>query len=124
MTLQEYPCNLYFMPITKSAAKRMRQNLKAQRRNTRVKRAMKSDIKAVMRAITESDKSVADKLKSAQSNIDKAVKAGIIHKNNASRKKSQLVRAAKTVVKPTKVAKTAETSTKKKPASKTDSAKK
>ena len=78
------------MPITKSAAKRMRQNLKAQRRNTRIKRAMKSDIKAVIRAITESDKSSQEKLKSAQSNIDKAVKAGLIHKNNAANKKSKL----------------------------------
>ncbi len=82
----------------------MRQNLKSQRRNVRVKRAMKSDIKALTMAIASSDKSVADKLKNAQSKIDKAVKAGLIHKNNAARKKSQLAQAAKSAGKTPKSA--------------------
>lgn len=105
----------------------MRQNLKSQRRNVRVKRAMKSDIKALTMAIASSDKSVTDKLKSAQSKIDKAVKAGLIHKNNAARKKSQLAQAAKsageqtkpTAKKPVKAVKKAPTKpSAKKPASK------
>lgn len=77
----------------------MRQNLKRQRRNTQLKRAMKSDIKAVMRAIASSDKKLQDKLKHAQSQIDKAANAGIIHQNKAARTKAQLVKAAKGGVK-------------------------
>lgn len=73
----------------------MRQSLKRQRRNTQLKRAMKNDIKAVMRAIASSDNKLQDKLKSAQSNIDKAANAGLIHANKAARTKAQLVKAAK-----------------------------
>lgn len=47
-------------------------------------------------------------VRSAESNIDKAVKKGVIHKNKAARMKKQLAARAKTAgVKPTAAAKKA-----------------
>lgn len=79
------------MPVTKSAAKRVRQNLKHNQRNLRFKRAMTREVKALVSAIAKANtKDINEKLKSAQSALDKAAKEGVIHKNKASRKKSQL----------------------------------
>lgn len=84
------------MPVTKSAAKRVRQTIRRHQRNLRVKNVANREIKAVVAALAQSDvKSAQEKLKTAQAAIDKAAKAGIIHKNKAARKKSQLAKAIK-----------------------------
>lgn len=83
------------MPVTKSAAKRVRQTIKRHRHNLRIKQVLQRDVKALLNAIAANDKSVGDKFKSAQSSIDKATKANLIHKNKAARKKAQLVKAVK-----------------------------
>lgn len=102
------------MPVTKSAAKRVRQNLKHHQRNLRFKRAMNREVKALVSAIAQANpKNVDQKLKNAQSALDKAAKEGVIHKNKASRKKAQLAGKVKAVSK-TPAKKTAT----KKPASK------
>lgn len=84
------------MPVTKSAAKRVRQTITRHKRNLRIKNASSREIKAVVAALAASDvKTATEKLKTAQSALDKAAKAGVIHKNKAARKKSQLSKAIK-----------------------------
>jgi len=76
------------MPQHKSAIKRVRQNKKRKDRNKNKRSKLKTLIRGVL---TETDKKAAEeKLKAAVSYIDKASNKGIIHKNNAARKKAQL----------------------------------
>lgn len=82
------------MPIIKSAKKRSRTASKAAARNSKTKRGLRSAVKAFQAAITGGKDSRKAQSK-AQSSIDKAAKKGVIHKNKAARKKSQLARAAK-----------------------------
>lgn len=77
------------MPIIKSAKKRVRVASKAATRNSKTKRSLRTAIKTFHASITGAN---SDK---AQSEIDKAVKKGVIHKNKAARKKKQIARAAK-----------------------------
>ena len=83
------------MPIIKSAKKRVRTAEKAAVRNSKTKRGLRTAIKAFHKAITGGSKSVADDHSAAQSNLDKAVKKGIMHKNKAARVKRQLAAQAK-----------------------------
>jgi len=83
------------MPIIKSAKKRVRIAKKAAVRNSKTKRTLKTALKAFSAALTGGAKD-AKKLESkAASELDKAGKKGIMHKNKIARKKSQLARAAK-----------------------------
>lgn len=110
------------MPIIKSAKKRVRVARKATIRNSKTKRSLRTAIKAFYTAVTGGDSkattatvSVAAAQSEAQSNLDKAAKKGIIHKNKASRQKSQLAARAKAAgtAAPVKVAKAAATKAKK-----------
>jgi small subunit ribosomal protein S20 len=83
------------MPIIKSAKKRVRVSEKAAIRNSKTKRSLRTAIKAFHTALTGGDKDSVAKHSDAQSNLDKAVKKGIIHKNKAARQKSQLAARAK-----------------------------
>ncbi len=76
------------MPQHKSAIKRLRQNKKRQQQNNGRRSKMKNLIRKVYEA---SDKEQAEKhLREAVSYIDRITTKGILHKNAASRKKSQL----------------------------------
>jgi len=87
------------MPITKSAKKALRQNKRRRQRNLRQINVLKSTIKKIKKLNTENKKEEALKLlPQAYKVIDKAVKTGIIKKNNAARKKSRLT---KLIAKPT-----------------------
>jgi ribosomal protein S20 len=77
------------MPIIKSAIKRMKQTIKRTERNVGIKRDIKSATKAFFA------KPTAEALSAAQSEIDTAVKKKLLKKNTASRRKSQLSKAAK-----------------------------
>jgi small subunit ribosomal protein S20 len=122
------------MPIIKSAKKRVRVSAKAAVRNSKTKRSLKTALKAFHKAITGGAKKEARELQSqAESNLDKAAKKGVMHKNKVARKKSQLARAAKAAsaeVKPAAkkavktVAKKATVATKKPAAAKKPAAKK
>lgn len=83
------------MPIIKSAKKRVRVAEKATIRNVKTKRSLRTALKSFHRAITGGEKDAVAKLQDAQSNLDVAVKKGILHKNKAARQKAQLVKAAK-----------------------------
>ncbi len=79
------------MPIIKSAIKRNRQQAKRRSHNLKVKSAVKADIKTLFTAVEAGDsKAVTDAFKAAQSELDRAVKKGTLHKNTAARKKSRL----------------------------------
>jgi small subunit ribosomal protein S20 len=107
--------------------KRARQAEVRRSRNLKVKRAIHNETRAVLDAATAGDaKLTAEKLREAQSEIDRAIKKGTLHKNTAARRKSRLVKASvrsleaagaekpKKVVKKTAAAKKATTT--KKPA--------
>ena len=82
------------MPIIKSAKKRVRVAKKAAVRNAKTKRSIKAAIKAFAAALT-GGKNAREAHAKAQSEIDKAAKKGVVHKNKAARKKAQLARKAK-----------------------------
>jgi len=81
------------MPITTSAKKALRGSKKKRVFNLRRKNEMQSVIKEYKKLIlakkTDEAKKLIPKLQKA---IDKAEKRGIIKKNNASRKKSRLLK--------------------------------
>ncbi|HPU00959.1 MAG: 30S ribosomal protein S20 [Firmicutes bacterium] len=81
------------MPVTKSAEKRMRQTLKRTARNRRVKSIVKTATRRFEEAIQSGDRELAQsRLIAAIRKIDQAAAKGVIHKNNAARKKSRLTR--------------------------------
>ncbi|HSH17996.1 MAG TPA: 30S ribosomal protein S20 [Candidatus Saccharimonadales bacterium] len=82
------------MPIIKSAKKRVRTAEKAAIRNSKVKRTLKTAVKAFRAAVTGGEKTTETHAK-AQSAIDTAAKKGLIHKNKAARQKAQLAKSAK-----------------------------
>jgi len=83
------------MANTKSAKKDLRRNAKRRIRNQATKSALKTYIKKTRTAITTGDASqTADALKLAVQALDKAAKRGIIHKNQAARRKSRIAKRA------------------------------
>ena len=88
------------MPIIKSAKKRVRTAGKAAVRNSKTKRGLRTALKTFAR------KPAAAALSEAHSELDKAVKKGVIHKNKAARLKKRSAAKAKAAgVKPGKAAK-------------------
>jgi small subunit ribosomal protein S20 len=83
------------MPIIKSAKKRVRTAEKAATRNSKTKRGLKGALKAFHKAVTGGSKESKALQSKAQSAIDTATKKGVMHKNKAARKKSQVAKAAK-----------------------------
>ena len=87
------------MPNIKSAEKRVRQTAVRTARNRRVKSIVKTSIRRYEEAVQSGDsESAREKLKAAIRRIDKAAAIGVIHKNNAARKKSRLTRLFNTSV--------------------------
>ena len=68
------------MPNTSSAKKALKQSITRRARNLTAKQRLKKTLKSV----------TADTHAQATSNVDKAVKQGLIHKNKAARVKSRL----------------------------------
>jgi small subunit ribosomal protein S20 len=82
------------MAHSKQARKRIRQNEKNRVANKAKMSAIKTGLKAVMAAVQAGDKAKAQVLAvKACKTIDKAAKTSVIHKNNAARHKSQVMRA-------------------------------
>lgn len=74
-----------------SAEKRMRQTARRQKRNRHVRSRLRSTLKAY-RAADEKEKGKV--LTGAVSEIDRARKKGVIHRNAAARYKSRLAKKA------------------------------
>ena len=79
------------MPNIKSAKKRVKVIEKKTAINTARKTALKTAIKKFEAAVVAADKTAATPLfNDAVKKLDQAVAHGIVHKNKAARKKSQL----------------------------------
>ena len=75
------------MPAKKAA----RQSVKRYRRNQSARRTTRTAVAAARRAVNSGDEAVAEPaIRQAISVLDKAVQKGVLHKNNASRRKSRL----------------------------------
>ena len=79
------------MPNIKSAKKRVLIAEANRMRNKSLNTALKTAIKKADAAIADNTADKAEVVKVAVKKIDQAVSKGIIHKNNAARKKSQLI---------------------------------
>jgi len=78
------------MPNLKSAKKRLRQNERCAEVNKRVKTRIKSTRKTFLTAVSEGDDAAKNTAYSSYcSALDKAVKSGVIKKNNATRNKTR-----------------------------------
>jgi small subunit ribosomal protein S20 len=84
-----------FVPNIKSAKKRVKITAKKNLRNKILKTNLKTVTKKVFSAVASGAESRQDALKNAIKKLDQAVKKGVIHKNCAARKKSQLTKLCK-----------------------------
>jgi small subunit ribosomal protein S20 len=85
------------MANIKSQIKRNRQNEVRRERNKAVRSELKSRSKSAREAVDAGDDTAADRVRDAQKRLAKAGAKGRIHKNQASRRISRLMkRAAKT----------------------------
>jgi len=75
----------------KSQIKRNRQNEKAHARNKAVRSEVKTRTKAAVTAAAAGADDVEAKTREAIRRIDKATSKGVIHKNQAARRKSRLL---------------------------------
>lgn len=79
------------MPNNASAAKRMRQEQKRRLHNRMVKSIVKTNVTKARQAIASGVDSEAA-VRAAVSELDRAAKKGVIHRNNAARRKSRLMK--------------------------------
>ena len=81
------------MPNIKSAKKRVKVTEVKTLQNKMFKSAMKTSVKKYKAAVDAGNKYLAEKTYAdAVAMVDRAVTKGILHKNNAARKKSQFTR--------------------------------
>lgn len=74
------------MPQQKSAKKRVKTGLRNQARNRALRSTLRTDLKRIV-DMKDSDKEAA--AREHQAVLDRAVKAGLVHKNKAARLKSR-----------------------------------
>lgn len=79
------------MANTKSAKKRIRSNERKHQRNTVYRSRVKTMVKKAEQSIFSGKPDEAT-IREAISSLDKAAVKGIIHKNNAARRKSRLMK--------------------------------
>ena len=81
------------MPVTKSAQKQVRVAERRQLRNKPIRSRCKTDVTKAERLIFSGELESAQKaVVAAISSLDKAVEKGVIHPNNAARRKSRLMK--------------------------------
>lgn len=84
------------MPITQSAKKALRQNIRRRKKNIERKTALKAVIKQYKKLLVADKKDEAKQfLSQVYKKLDKAAKVNLIKKNKASRLKSRLSRLLK-----------------------------
>lgn len=82
------------MAHTKSALKRIRSSERKRLRNRRVRSATRTQIKKARRLIEAGQiEEAIEATRRAISLLDKAAEKGVIHRRNAARRKSRLMRA-------------------------------
>ena len=83
------------MPNNPSAEKRMRQEIKRRAHNRSIKSLVRTEVTKARQAIatpTVSAEAAQNTVRAAISELDRAAKKGVLHKNNASRRKSRLMK--------------------------------
>lgn len=94
------------MAKLRSAKKDIRRTAKRRARNLATRSALKTYVKKARVAMESQDvPQTAEALRLAMKQLDKAAERGIIHKNQAARRKSRLALAARAVLQPESVAK-------------------
>ena len=83
------------MPNIKSAKKRVLVNKARAQRNKSQNTALKTALKKANVAVTENSAGKEALVKAAIKKVDQAAAKGLIHKNNAARKKSALAKLLK-----------------------------
>ncbi|MFO7897600.1 MAG: 30S ribosomal protein S20 [Planctomycetota bacterium] len=79
------------MPHSKSAKKRARQNEQSRRSNKSQRSALRTQLKKVARAVEAGQRETAEaELGKAIRMLDKAAGKGLIHRNQAARRKARL----------------------------------
>ena len=81
------------MPNIKSAKKRVKVNTAKALRNKAVKSDLKTALKKAAAAVADNTADKEAVVKTAIRKVDMACSKGIIHKNNAARKKSALAKS-------------------------------
>jgi len=82
------------MANTKSAKKDLRRSAKRRAQNQSVRTSLKTYVKKARVAISGDDASASvEALRQATKALDKAVQNGVIHKNQAARRKSRIAKA-------------------------------
>jgi small subunit ribosomal protein S20 len=79
------------MPNNAAAKKRMRQEQKRRLHNRSIKSLVKTQITKAREAVA-SDADAIEAVRVAVSELDRAAKKGVIHRNNAARRKSRLMK--------------------------------
>lgn len=86
------------MANTKSAMKRIRSSERKRQRNRMVRSAARTEVKRARRLMEEGQlDEAAESTQRALQLLDKAAAKGVIHKRNASRRKSRLTHALNAV---------------------------
>ena len=80
------------MPNNAAAEKRMRQEQKRRLHNRSIKSLVRSSITKARNSIAVGDENSEEAVRKAVSELDRAAKKGVIHRNNAARRKSRLMK--------------------------------
>ena len=80
------------MPNNAAAAKRMRQEQKRRLHNRSIKSLVRTQITKARNAIATGEENAEEAVRKAVSELDRAAKKGVIHRNNAARRKSRLMK--------------------------------
>ncbi|MFA4995761.1 MAG: 30S ribosomal protein S20 [Patescibacteria group bacterium] len=101
------------MPVTKSAKKALKTDIRRKLENDLVRSKIKGALKGAKISIAKKESDVAEKIQSLYHELDLAAKKNVIHRNKAARLKSRIAKSASKAettvaeVKPKKVKKAA-----------------
>jgi small subunit ribosomal protein S20 len=82
------------MANIKSQIKRNRQNERRRQRNKVARSELKTRVKRAAEGIDTGAEDAVDRVRSAQKRLAKAAEKGVVHKNQASRRMSRLMKRA------------------------------
>jgi small subunit ribosomal protein S20 len=78
---------------TRSAKKRIRQNVKRRMRNKYYRTQARTQVKTARQLLVDGERdAAAEAVQRAVSALDQAASKGVIHRNNAARRKSRLLK--------------------------------
>jgi small subunit ribosomal protein S20 len=82
------------MANIKSQIKRNRQNERRRQRNKVARSELKTRVKRAAESLDTGAEDAVDRVRSAQKRLAKAAEKGVVHKNQASRRMSRLMKRA------------------------------